>query len=91
LTEELDKEEKTATIITKMAKTDYPISELISRKRSARAFSTKPVEKSKLSLLKAARWTPSSRNEQPWRYTVFTNDNPEKLKKAHSVLNLTLF
>jgi uncharacterized protein YbaR (Trm112 family) len=25
LTEELDKEEKTATIITKMAKTDYPI------------------------------------------------------------------
>jgi hypothetical protein len=87
LTEELDKEEKTATIITKMAKTDYPISELISRRWSARAFSTKPVEKSKLlSLLEAARWAPSSRNEQPWRYIVFTNDNPEKLKKAHSVL-----
>jgi nitroreductase len=87
LTEELDKEEKTATIITKMAKTDYPINELISRRWSARAFSTKPVEKSKLlSLLEAARWAPSSRNEQPWRYIVFTNDNPEKLKKAHSVL-----
>ena len=87
LTEELDKEEKTATIITKMAKTDYPISELISRRWSARAFSTKPVEKSKLlSLLEAARWAPSSRNEQPRRYIVFTNDNPEKLKKAHSVL-----
>jgi nitroreductase len=85
LTEELDKEEKTATIITKMAKTDYPINELISRRWSARAFSTKPVEKSKLlSLLEAARWAPSSRNEQPWRYIVFTNDNPEKLKKAHS-------
>ena len=86
LTEELDKKEKTATIITKMAKTDYPISELISKRWSARAFSTKPVEKSKLlSLLEAARWAPS-RNEQTWRYIVFTNDNPEKLKKAHSAL-----
>ena len=39
-----------------------------------------------LSILEAARWAPSSRNEQPWRYIVFTNDNPEKLKKAQSVL-----
>ena len=55
MTEELDKEEKTATIITKMAKTDYPISELTSKRWSARAFSTGPVEKSKLlSLLEAA-------------------------------------
>jgi nitroreductase len=87
LTEELNKEEDTASIITKMAKADYPISEIISRRWSARAFSTKPVEKSKLlSILEAARWTPSSRNEQPWRYIVFTNGNPEKLKKAQSVL-----
>ena len=81
LTEEFDKEEETAKIITKTAKTDYPISDLISRRWSARAFSTKPVEKSKLlSILEAARWAPSSRNEQPWRYIVFTEDNPEKLK-----------
>ena len=88
MTEEFDKEEKIiTTIITKTAKTDYPINELISRRWSARAFSTKPVEKSKLlSILEAARWAPSSRNEQPWRYIVFTNDNPEKLKKAQSVL-----
>lgn len=86
--EELDKDEKIiTTIITKTAKTDYPINELISRRWSARAFSTKPVERSKLlSILEAARWAPSSRNEQPWRYIVFTNDNPEKLKKAQSVL-----
>ena len=86
--EEFDKEEKIiTTIITKTAKTDYPINELISRRWSARAFSTKPVEKSKLlSILEAARWAPSSRNEQPWRYMVFTNDDPEKLKKAQSVL-----
>jgi len=39
-----------------------------------------------LSILEAARWAPSSRNEQPWRYIIFTNDNPEKLKNAQSVL-----
>ncbi|HJS63242.1 MAG TPA: nitroreductase family protein, partial [Nitrososphaeraceae archaeon] len=39
-----------------------------------------------LSILEAARWAPSSRNEQPWRYIVFTDDNIEKLDKARSVL-----
>jgi nitroreductase len=74
-------------IITKTAKTDYPISELIAKRWSTRAFSTKHVEKSKLlSILEAARLAPSSRNEQPWRYIVFTNDNPEKINKAQSVL-----
>ena len=66
LTEKFDNEAERTKIITKMAKTDYPISELIARRWSARAFSTKPVEKSKLlSILEAARWAPSSRNEQP--------------------------
>src|ERR671911_2155832 len=87
LTEKLDNEAERTKIITKMAKTDYPISDLISRRWSARAFSTRPVEKLKLlSILEAARWAPSSRNEQPWRYIVFTNDNPEILKRAQSVL-----
>ena len=74
-------------IVAKNAKTDHPVSELIAKRWSARAFSTRPVEKSKLlSILEAARWAPSSRNEQPWRYIVFTNDNPEMLRKAQSVL-----
>ena len=78
-----------ATIITKPAKTDHPINELIAKRWSARAFSTRPVERAKLlSVLEAARWAPSSRNEQPWRYIVFTNDNPDKLKKAQSVYNI---
>jgi nitroreductase len=77
LTEASDEKGTTATIIN----------ELIARRWSARAFSTKPVEKSKLlSILEAARWAPSSRNEQPWRYIVFTRENPEKLEKAQSVL-----
>ncbi|HKI09010.1 MAG TPA: nitroreductase family protein [Nitrososphaeraceae archaeon] len=80
---ELDKKE----IVVNRANTDHPVSEIIARRWSARAFSTRPVEFSKLlSILEAARWAPSSRNEQPWRYIVFTSDNPEMLKKAQSVL-----
>ena len=76
-----------ATIITKPAKTDHPINDLIAKRWSARHFLPILVERSKLlSILEAARWAPSSRNEQPWRYIVFTDDNPEKLKKAQSVL-----
>ena len=76
-----------ATMITKPAKTDHPINELIAKRWSARAFSKRHVERAKLlSIMEAARWAPSSRNEQPWRYIVFTNDNPEKLNKAQSVL-----
>jgi nitroreductase len=77
---ELDKKE----IVVNRANTDHPVSEIIARRWSARAFSTRPVEFSKLlSILEAARWAPSSRNEQPWRYIVFTSGNPEMLKKAH--------
>ena len=80
---EFDKKE----IVINKANTDHPVSEIIARRWSARAFSTRPVEFSKLlSILEAARWAPSSRNEQPWRYIVFTSDNPGMLKKAQSVL-----
>lgn len=74
-------------LIKKPAKTDHPINKLIANRWSARSFSTRSVEKSKLlSILEAARWAPSSRNEQPWRYIVFTKDNPVRLKEAQSVL-----
>ena len=74
-------------MVTKIAKTGHPVNELIAKRWSARAFSTKPVERSKLlSMIEAARWAPSSKNEQPWRYIIFTNDNPEKLMEAQSVL-----
>ena len=76
----------TEDIIT-IAKTGHPVNELIAKRWSARAFSTKPVERSKLlSILEAARWAPSSKNEQPWRYIIFSIDNPVKLMEAQSVL-----
>lgn len=49
--------------------------ELIKSRRSRRAFSDKPVEPEKIkSLFEAARWAPSSVNEQPWHYIYATKD-----------------
>lgn len=45
--------------------------ELIAKRYSPRAFSDKKIEQEKIiSLLEAARWSPSSMNEQPWRFIV---------------------
>ena len=55
----------------KSAETAYPIHDLIARRWSPRAFDERPVEPEKLkSLFEAARWAPSSNNEQPWRFVV---------------------
>ncbi len=55
----------------KPATTDFPIHDLIRHRWSPRAFSDKPVEPAILaSLFEAARWAPSSSNEQPWAYLV---------------------
>jgi nitroreductase len=55
----------------KSAKTDHPISELLSDRWSPTAFSSRVVRDADLrSIFEAARWTASSFNEQPWRYIV---------------------
>src|SRR5262245_8988043 len=62
----------------KPAKSDHPIHELLSRRWSPRAFAERSVEAEKLqSLFEAARWAPSSSNEQPWRFLVATKDQPD--------------
>ncbi|GHM99476.1 hypothetical protein WSM22_09660 [Cytophagales bacterium WSM2-2] len=51
------------------------ILEIIKSRRSRRAYADKPVEKEKIkSLFEAARWAPSSVNEQPWLYIYATKD-----------------
>lgn len=51
------------------------VMEVIRKRRSRRAFSDKPVEPEKIhSLFEAARWAPSSLNEQPWFYIYATKD-----------------
>lgn len=72
----------------KPAPVAHPIEPLLQRRWSPRAFAAKPVEREVLlRLFEAARWAPSSYNEQPWRYIVVTHENPERLKEAHSVLS----
>jgi nitroreductase len=71
----------------KPAPTDFPVHDLIRNRWSPRAFSDKPVDREVLaSLFEAARWAPSSNNEQPWAYLVATKDNPEDFAKMLSVL-----
>jgi nitroreductase len=62
---------KNLILMEKRAKTDYPIHPILEQRWSPRAFDEKPVEKEKLQrLFEAARWSPSSSNEQPWYFMV---------------------
>lgn len=69
------------------ARTDFPVDDLIRRRWSPRAFADRPVEPEKLrSLLEAARWAPSSFNQQPWAYVVATREEPEAFARLLSAL-----
>ena len=62
----------------KVAKTDHDVLDVIKARWSPRAFDiTRPVSRdTQLQLFEAARWAPSSANEQPWQFIVgdrFTN------------------
>jgi len=62
-------------MMEKPADTLYPIHDLLRQRWSSRAFDDRPVEPEKLrSLCEAARWAPSSNNEQPWRFIVANKD-----------------
>ena len=66
----------------KTAAAGHPINELIRERWSPRAFLAKRVEGAKLlSVLEAARWAPSSSNEQPWFFLVGRAEEPEEYAK----------
>jgi nitroreductase len=53
------------------AQTHFPIHDLLAFRWSPRAFAERPIEAEKVSsLFEAARWAPSSNNEQPWCFIV---------------------
>jgi nitroreductase len=55
----------------------YPISELILNRWSPRAMSSEALtDKELMTLFEAARWAPSSFNEQPWRFIYAKRDTP---------------
>src|SRR2546428_7969923 len=71
----------------KPAQTDYPIEEILKRRWSPRAFSDRMIESGKLqSLFEAARWAPSSFNEQPWSFIVATKQELEDHARLLSCL-----
>jgi len=71
----------------KPAQTDYPVLELLKRRWSPRSFSDQMVEPEKLlSLFEAARWAPSSFNEQPWYFVLATKEKPEEHARLLSCL-----
>lgn len=73
--------------IEKPATTETPIHELIGKRWSSRAFSDQPVEPAKIrSVLEAARWAPSSRNEQPWAFVIAMREDPKNFEALAGTL-----
>ena len=57
---------------------DHPIDTLFLDRWSPRAMSGEPLSSEELaSLFEAARWAPSSGNQQPWRMLFARRDTPE--------------
>ena len=78
------------TGIDMQTSTDFesPVLEAIQNRRSRRAYLDQPIEPEKIqSLFEAARWAPSSVNEQPWMYIYATKDQPELYHKLFESLN----
>ena len=66
----------------RMHDTQFPITELLRRRWSPRAFADRMVDPSTLrSVLEAARWAPSCSNEQPWNFIVATRDDPREFAR----------
>ncbi|MGE4290509.1 MAG: nitroreductase family protein [Salinivirgaceae bacterium] len=61
---------------------------LLEKRYSPRAFSERPVSREQLhQLFEAARWSPSARNEQPWRFVFAVKENKEAYLQMLHVLN----
>lgn len=72
----------------KEADANYPIHKLIQKRWSPRAFSDKSVAPELINqLFEAARWAPSSYNEQPWHFIVARKENSIAFEKLSEVMN----
>lgn len=71
----------------KPAPAEHPVHDLITKRWSPLAFSSKLIEPEKIqSLFEAMRWAPSSFNGQPWRVIYATQDDKEAFEKLSSLL-----
>ncbi|HOZ01666.1 MAG TPA: nitroreductase family protein [Candidatus Syntrophosphaera sp.] len=61
---------------------DHPISELLQKRWSPRAFAeTQLTEEQALTLFEAARWAASCNNDQPWRFIWSLRDGSERYQR----------
>ncbi|UOQ87466.1 nitroreductase family protein [Gracilibacillus salinarum] len=66
-------------------KADYPIDDMFVNRWSPRSFAEKELEEDTLmTVLEAARWSPSGSNKQPWRFIVARSE--EDRKQFHSFI-----
>jgi len=69
------------------SKVEYPIAEVIKSRKSSRAYADQEVDQEVINaLFEAARWAPSSMNEQPWRYIYATKNNSSLWEKIFETL-----
>ena len=74
--------ELTTNVAEEISTPRYPLHPLLAQRRSLRAFCSRCVDSETLgSLLEAARWAPSSMNEQPWSFVVATQQNEEHYRR----------
>lgn len=67
---------------------EYPVSKLIRARRSKRSYSEELIEEDKIgTLFEAARWAPSSMNEQPWCYVYATRDQQDLWERIFTTLS----
>ncbi len=73
----------------KNASTNYVVHPLIEGRWSPRAFEEQQISEQQIrSIFEAARWSPSSRNEQPWRFIVANRlSHPKVFKSILSALD----
>ena len=75
-------------LMKKSSSVEFPVTDIIEQRKSRRAYSSQPIEQEKISsIFEAARWAPSSMNEQPWVYVYATQDQPALYKKIWKSLN----
>jgi nitroreductase len=61
---------------------------LIRARRSSYAFDSRPLTREQIRVLfEAARWAPSSFNEQPWRFLIATREEPEAFERLANVMS----
>lgn len=69
------------------AGTDFPVHDLIASRWSPYSFANRSVSNEDLrSLFEAARWAPSSFNEQPWNFIVAKKEETDEFERLLSCL-----